>query len=94
MIDVDSLDTSAPAVRRAIRDMILSTFMDGSPDAALDDDASLDRTRIVDSVRALELLLFVEEQFGITVENEEAVPENFDTVNNIVAFIERKRAAA
>jgi len=67
--------------------------MNDAPETALNDDASLDRSRIVDSVRALELLLFVEEQFGITVENEEAVPEHFDTVNNIVAFVERKRAA-
>jgi acyl carrier protein len=74
--------------------MILSAFMGGAPETALHDDASLDRSRIVDSVRALELLLFVEEQFGITVENEDAVPENLDTVNNIVAFVERKRAAA
>ena len=68
--------------------------MGGAPETALNDDDSLDRSRIVDSIRAHELLLFVEEQFGITVENEEAVPQNFDTVNNIVAFIARKRAAA
>jgi acyl carrier protein len=73
--------------------MILSSFMGGAPDTALKDDDSLDRSRIVDSVRALELLLFVEAQFSITVENEEALPENFDTVNNIVAFVARKRAA-
>ena len=72
--------------------MILNSFLGGAPDAALRDDESLDRAHIVDSVRALELLLFVEEQFEITVENEEALPENFDTVSNIVAFVERKRA--
>ena len=91
---MDSVDAWMPAVRPAVRKMILSSFMGDAPDAALNDDASLDRSRIVDSVRALELLLFVEEQFGITVENEEAVPENFDTVNSIVAFVERKRAGA
>jgi acyl carrier protein len=79
-------------VRQEIRGMILNAFLGGAPDTALDDDESLDRAHIVDSVRTLELLLFVEEQFGITVENDEAVPENFDTVSNIVAFIERKRS--
>lgn len=79
-------------VRQQVRHMILNSFLGGAPDAALRDDESLDRAHIVDSVRALELLLFVEEQFGITVENEEALPENFDTVSNIVAFVERKRA--
>lgn len=79
-------------VRREIRQMILTQFLGGAPEAALRDDDSLDRARIVDSVRALELVLFVEERYGITVENEEALPENFDTVNNLVAFVERKRA--
>jgi acyl carrier protein len=46
----------------------------------------------VDSVRALDLIMFIEETFGITVENEEAVPENFDTVSNIVAYVTKKRA--
>ena len=81
-------------VRKVVRHLILSSFMGGAPDTALKDDDSLDRSRIVDSVRALELLLFVEEQFRITVENEEALPENFDTVNNIVGFVARKRGAA
>lgn len=45
---------------------------------------------MVDSVKMLELILFVEEAFGFSVENDEAVPENFDTVDNIVAYVVRK----
>lgn len=87
-----SAAASASDVRQQIRRMILNSILGGAPDAALRDDQSLDGARIVDSVRALELLLLVEEQFAITVENDEAVPANFDTVDGIVAFVERKRA--
>ena len=72
--------------------MILSRFLEGQPESALSDDMSLERAHVVDSVRALDLILFIEETFSITVENEEAVPENFDSVDGIVAYVERKRS--
>jgi acyl carrier protein len=39
----------------------------------------------------LELVAFVEETFGIKLENSELVPENLDSVDRVVAFIQRKR---
>ena len=59
----------------------------------LKDDVSLERAHIVDSVRTLELIMFIEETFGFSVDNDDAVPENFDTVSAIVAYVERKRGA-
>ena len=38
--------------------------------------------------------MFLEEEFGISVEDEEMIPENLDSVNNIVAFVNRKQAAS
>ena len=35
-------------------------------------------------------ILFVEETFGFSVDNDEAVPDNFDTVDNIVQYVVRK----
>ena len=37
-----------------------------------------------------ELVMFVEEKFGITVEDEEILPDNFDSVSALVAYVERK----
>jgi acyl carrier protein len=71
--------------------MIQTQFLEGDEGAELSDEMSLERSHVVDSVRALELILFIEETFGISVANEEAVPENFDTVNAIVSYVERKR---
>ncbi len=77
--------------RGQIRTMILESFLQGGAPDALKDDVSLERAHIVDSVRTLELIMFIEETFGFSVDNDDAVPENFDTVNAIVAYIERKR---
>ena len=77
--------------REKIRTMLLENFLKGAAPETLKDTVSLERAHIVDSVRTLELIMFIEETFGFTVENDDAVPENFDTVDAIVAYVERKK---
>ena len=79
--------------REKIRTMILESFLKGGAPETLKNDVSLERSHIVDSVKTLELIMFIEETFGFSVENDDAVPENFDTVNAIVSYVERKRGA-
>jgi len=81
---------SETQVREQVRNMILTNFLRGADASSLKDDVSLERSHVVDSVKMLELILFVEETFGFSVDNDEAVPENFDTVDNIVAYVVRK----
>jgi acyl carrier protein len=88
---MDKMD-NVEAIREKIRSMILTNLLDGQDASTLKDDISLERAHIVDSVRALEIIVFVEETWGITVENDDAVPENFDSVNNIVNYVHRKVA--
>jgi len=83
---------SESETRQQIRDFILKTFLDGKPASALKDDASLERGHVVDSARVLEIILFIEETYGFTVDNDDATPDNFDSVNGIVAYVEKKRA--
>jgi len=82
---------SEAETREKIRTMLLENFLKGAAPDTLKDDVSLERAHIVDSVRTLELIMFLEETFGFTVENDDAVPENFDTVDAIVAYVERKK---
>ena len=49
---------------------------------------------MIDSTGVLELVGFLEEDFGIRIQDDELVPENLDTIDNIVQFVERKRGAA
>ena len=54
------------------------------------DDASYLEEGIVDSMGIMELVMFVEDQFGITVEDEELVPDNFDSVSRLATYIRAK----
>jgi acyl carrier protein len=56
----------------------------------LEDEASFLEEGIVDSTGVLELVMFVEETFGITVQDEEIVPQNFDSVAQLAAYVRRK----
>ena len=46
---------------------------------------------IIDSTGVLELVSFLEEQFGVTVEDEEMIPDNLDSLDNLAAYIARKQ---
>lgn len=48
---------------------------------------------MIDSTGVLELVGFLEDSFEIRILDDELVPENLDTIDNIVAFVDRKRAA-
>jgi acyl carrier protein len=78
-------------VRDRIRGFIVEQFMTGMAPEILEDDTSLERAHIVDSTRMLELILWVEESFEFEVQDDDAVPENFDSVSALVAYIEARR---
>jgi len=48
---------------------------------------------VMDSTGVLELMMFIEENFEISIEDDELIPENLDSIENIVNFIDRKQAA-
>jgi acyl carrier protein len=80
--------------KERIRNFLAENFVLNASQFTLDDDASLLEAGIVDSTGILELTLFVEETFEIEVADDEIVPENFDTVSRIVAYVEGKTASA
>jgi acyl carrier protein len=55
-----------------------------------DDDDSFLQEGIIDSVGVLELVLFVEETFGVTVDDQEITPDNFDSVTKLASYIRSK----
>ena len=75
--------------RDKIRAFILENFLFGN-DQSLNDDISFLDEGIIDSTGILELVSFLEEEFSISVEDEEIVPENLDSIKNVVAYLERK----
>jgi len=61
--------------------------------AEISDDASFIDRHIIDSTGFLELISFVEQSFDIQISDDEMVPENLDSLNNIERFVQKKRAA-
>ena len=78
-------------IKQQIRDYIAENFMFSSNGFNMDDNESFLEAGVVDSLGVLEMVTFVEETFGLKVPDEEIVPDNFDSVDNLAAYIERKR---
>ena len=76
-----------------LRRFILENYLLTRDDASLGNADSLTGRGILDSTGALELVMHLEERYGVTVQDEELHPDNLDSIDRIAAFIERKRAA-
>jgi len=79
-------------IKQQVRQFILDNFMMGGK-AEISDDASFMDRHIIDSTGFLELISFVEQSFDIQISDDEMVPENLDSLNNIERFVQKKRAA-
>lgn len=77
-------------VEEQIRQYIANSFLFSDNSCELAEDTSFLEEGIVDSTGVLELVMFVEETFNVTVEDEEIVPENFDSVGQLAAYIRCK----
>jgi acyl carrier protein len=77
---------------RKLREYIFDNFLFTEDENALGNDDSFMEKGIIDSTGILEVIKFIEEDFGITVEDAEMIPENLDSINNVSAFIQRKKA--
>lgn len=78
-------------ISQDIKKFILGNYLFTDDSSTLADDVSLIDKGIVDSTGILELIMHVEETYGIKVADEDMTPENFDSVLKIAAFVERKR---
>lgn len=77
-------------VKQEIREFIIDNFLFGDEDPQLSNDDSLLEQGIIDSTGVLELVAFLEGQYRIKIKDEELIPENLDSVNKLVQFIELK----
>ena len=74
---------------KKIRVFVVDNFLlgDGS---SLKDDTSFLEEHIIDSTGILQIISFLEEEFTIKINDDEILPENLDSLNNITAFLNRK----
>lgn len=79
------------SIEELIRTYIAQNILFSSNGFPYPDDASFLENGIVDSMNVLEIVMFVEEKFGIKVEDAEIVPENFDSVTQLASYIRKKQ---
>ena len=76
-------------IKATIKQFIIDNFLFGD-DSGLEDDTSFLEEGIIDSTGMLELITFLEEEFAIQLDDEELIPENLDSINNLLAFLSKK----
>jgi len=72
---------------------IIDNYLFGQTVNFTDDDSFLEKG-IIDSTGVLELVSFLEEKYGVRIEDDELVPENLDSVNGVLRFLNAKLQAS
>ena len=80
-------------IEEELRNFILENFIIDENPSQLDKNQSFLESGIIDSTGILELVSFIEEHYNITVEDEDLIPDNLDSLHNVVTFINKKLKA-
>ncbi len=80
-------------IREQVRSYIVDNFLFGD-DNGLEDCTSFLDSGILDSTGILEVISFLEEQFAVKVKDDELIPENLDSIANLMGYLGRKMAVA
>jgi len=78
-------------LRDQIRGFVVENFLFGATEPLKDDEMSLLDNGIMDSVGVMELVAFLEQDMALSIDDSELVPENLDSIQNLVGFVTRKR---
>jgi len=79
-------------VKEQVRNYILDNFLIGLKVNDIQEDTSFLDIGIIDSTGVIELISFLEETYGIRVEDKEMVPENLDSLKNVERYVAQKMA--
>lgn len=78
------------AVKAQVRQYIAANFMMGANVAELGDDDSFMGQNVIDSAGVLELIAYLEQTYGIKVDEDEMIPDNLDSLNGVGRYLQRK----
>jgi acyl carrier protein len=82
------------AIEQQLRQFVVNNFLFGQGEDQLSNHDSFLEKGIVDSTGILELVVFLEKQYRIKIEDEELIPANLDSIDNLLRFIEKKAQIA
>lgn len=78
------------SIQSDVRDFVADNFLFGEDPESLNNNDSFLETGIIDSTGVLELVAFIEEKYSVEVDDDELVPENLDSIDRLINFIESK----
>ena len=78
-------------IQERVRQFILETYYVADPETVTDEISLID-SGLIDSTGMLDLILFLEGEYGIRVADRETTPENLETISRIAAYVTRKQA--
>lgn len=76
-------------MHQQIRKHLVEFFLFGQDNGLKNDESLLERG-IIDSTGVLELVAYLEKTFNVRIENDELLPENLDSIDAIVGFLQKK----
>ncbi len=79
-------------IRANVHRFVVDSFLFGTGDVS--DTLALTSQGVIDSTGVLELIMYVEDTYRIAVADEDIMPENFDSISAIGAYVERKLRAS
>ena len=80
--------------RSTVRNFVIENFLFGDESSLTSDSLSLLDSGIMDSIGVMELVSFLEGDLQIEVPDADLIPDNLDSVDNLVAFIARRQGQA
>jgi|SRR5271157_4547252 len=81
-------------LEQEVRQFVIENFIFGDEASDFSDDDSFLEKGLVDSMGILTLMEFVKEKYSIPVEDEELIPDNWDSVRKIASFVQSKQSAS
>ncbi len=83
-------DVKQGNVKTKLKEFLITNFLFSDEGIQFNDDDSFLEKGIIDSTGILELIEYLEDTYTITIEDDELIPENLDSINQVEAFITRK----
>jgi len=77
-------------MRQELRKFVIDNFLYGKNGDSFADDESFLEKGIIDSTGVLELVAFLQSRYGMTIQDQDLVPENLDSIDNLVRFVETR----
>lgn len=74
-----------------VRNFVIENLLLGEEEENFSNGQSFLDSGLIDSTGILEIIAFLEDEYDITIKDDEMIPENLDSVERIVAFLEKRK---